>query len=137
MIDTSGRGSYTRSNKGYLAAAIDRTVSGAFAWRARGSWLRSHFTDYNPDDWSVSDRLGAELTGVLHAAGGDDRVVTVGMEGAHTDITSDIFGDSGRGGRHKQGGFGPHRQAEQPVGPRSPAAGRRLRRCLLDSGPPG
>src|SRR5437899_4838476 len=108
MIDTSGRGSYTRSNKGYLAATIDRTASGAFAWRARGSWLRSHFTDYNPDDWSVSDRLGAELTGVLHAAGGDDRVVTVGMEGAHTDITSDVFGDSWRVGSHTQVDFGPY-----------------------------
>src|SRR5437764_19576 len=116
MIDTSGRGSYTRSNKGYLAATVDRTVSGAFAWRARGSWLRSHFTDYNPDDWSVSDRLGAELTGVLHAAGGDDRVVTVGMEGAHTAITSDIFGDSGRVGSHTQVDIGPYAEAEQRVG---------------------
>ncbi len=132
MIDTSGRGSYTRSNKGYLAATVDRTVSGAFAWRARGSWLRSHFTDYNPDDWSVSDRLGAELTGVLHAAGGDDRVVTVGMEGAHTAITSDIFGDSGRVGSHTQVDIGPYAEAEQRVGRVRLTAGLRLDDIVVD-----
>ena len=131
-IDPSGLGSYTRSNKGYLAATLDRTVSGAFAWRARGSWVRSHFTDYNPDNWSVSDRLGAELNGVLHVAGGDGRVVTVGVEGAHTDITSDIFGDSGRVGSHTQVDVGPYAEAEQRVGRVRLTAGLRLDDIVVD-----
>jgi hypothetical protein len=80
LIDTSSRGSYTRSNKGYLFATLDRTVSPQFVWMARGSWLRSHFTDYNPDDWSLSDRLGAELRGVARPGGGDDRALTFGAE---------------------------------------------------------
>ena len=126
MIDTSGRGSYTRSDKGYVAATLDRAVSGAFAWQARGSWLRSHFTDYNPDDWSVSDRLGAELRGILHAAGGDDRVVTFGLEAAHTDVTSDIFGD------HSEVALGPYGQAEQRVGRLRLTAGLRLDDIAVD-----
>jgi len=129
MIDNSGLGSYTRSNKGYLAATFDRTVSARFAWQARGSWLRSHFTDYNPDDWSVSDRLGAELRGVLHVAGGDDRVVTVGAEGAHTDVTSDIFGD------RRQAEVGMYGEAEQRVGRLRATAGMRLDHFAVDGGP--
>src|SRR5206468_1665787 len=126
MIDTSGRGSYTRSDKGYVAATLDRAVSGAFAWQARGSWLRSHFTDYNPDDWSVSDRLGAELRGILHAAGGDDRVVTFGLEAAQANVASDIFGD------HSEVALGPYGQAEQRVGRLRLTAGLRLDDIAVD-----
>jgi outer membrane receptor for ferrienterochelin and colicins len=126
MIDNSGRGSYTRSNKGYLAATLDRTVSAQAAWQARGSWLRSHFTDSNPDDWSVSDRLGVELRGVLRAAGGDDRVMTAGAEGAHTDVTSDIFGD------HGAAEVGIYGEAEQRVGRLRLTAGMRLDYLAVD-----
>jgi hypothetical protein len=126
-IARSGAGSYTRSNKGYLAATLDRTVSGAVAWQARASWLRSHFTDYNPDDWSVSDRLGAELRGVLHVAGGDDRVVTFGVEGAHTGVTSDIFGD------HSQRDLGAYGEAEQRIGRLRLTTGLRLDHIAPDS----
>jgi outer membrane receptor for ferrienterochelin and colicins len=132
MIDTSGSGSYTRSDKGYVTATLDRTASGSLAWQARGSWVRSHFTDYNPDDWSVSDRLGAELRGVLHAAGRGDRVVTFGVEGAHTGITSDIFGDSGRVGDHTEVALGPYAQAEQRVGRVRLTAGLRLDHVIVD-----
>jgi outer membrane receptor for ferrienterochelin and colicins len=126
MIDRSGRGSYTRSNKGYLAATLDRTPSARFAWQARGSWLRTHFTDFNPDDWSVSNRLGAELRGVLRRSGGDDRVVTLGLEGAHSDVMSDIFGDRGQVGNHSQVEWGAYGEAEQRIGPARLTAGSRL-----------
>ena len=126
MIDRSGRGSYTRSNKGYFAATLDRTPSARFAWQARGSWLRTHFTDFNPDDWSVSNRLGAELRGVRRGSGGDDRVVTFGLEGAHSDVTSDIFGDRGQVGDHSQVELAAYGEAEQLVGPARLTAGTRL-----------
>src|SRR5256886_14752484 len=48
------------------------------------------------------------------------------MEGAHTDITSDIFGDSGRVGSHTQVDFGPYAEAEQRVGRVRLTAGLRL-----------
>ncbi len=118
MIDSSGRGSYTRSNKGYVAATLDRTVSERFAWQARGSWLRTHFTDVNPDDWSVANRLGVEVRGVVRNEGG--RVVTAGLEAAHGDVTSDIFGD------HTQQEFGLYGEAEQRLGRVRLTAGTRL-----------
>lgn len=126
MIDNSGRGSYTRSNKGYVAATLDRTSSPSFAWQVRGSWLRTHFTDANPDDWSVANRLGAELRGVLHAGGGDDRVFTVGVEAAHTGVTSDIFGNSGRVGDHTEVELAPYGQVEQRIGRVRVTAGARV-----------
>ena len=126
MIDTTGSGSYTRSNKGYVAATLDRTSSPTFAWQARASLLRTHFTDVNPDDWSVANRLGAELRGVLHVEGGDDRVFTVGVEGARTGVTSDIFGDSGRLGDHTEIEIAPYGQAEQRIGRLSLTTGTRL-----------
>ena len=132
MIDNSGRGSYTRSNKGYVAATLDRTSSPSFAWQARGSWLRTHFTDANPDDWSVANRLGAEARGVLHLGGGDDRVFTVGIEGAHTGTTSDIFGDSGRVGDHTEIEFAPYGEAEQRIGRLMLTAGARLDHVIVD-----
>ena len=132
MIDNSGRGSYTRSNKGYVAATLDRTSSRSFAWQARGSWLRTHFTDANPDDWSVANRLGAELRGVLHAGGGDDRVFTVGVEAGHTGVTSDIFGDSGRVGDHTEIEIAPFLEAEQRLGRLRVTAGARLDHVSVD-----
>ncbi|HKW39769.1 MAG TPA: TonB-dependent receptor [Gemmatimonadales bacterium] len=126
MIDNSGRGSYTRSNKGYLAATLDRTSSAAFAWEARGSWLRTHFTDVNPDDGSVANRFGGELRGVLHEHGGDDRVLTVGTELAHTGVTSDIFGD------HSQLELGPYGEVEQRVGRARLTTGVRLDNIAVD-----
>jgi outer membrane receptor for ferrienterochelin and colicins len=131
-IDTTGAGSYTRSNKGYIAATLDRTSSPTFAWQARASWLRTHFTDVNPDDWSVANRLGAELRGVLHAGGGDDRVFTVGVEGARTGVTSDIFGDMGRVGDHTEIEIAPYGQVEQRIGRLRVAAGTRLDHVAVD-----
>jgi outer membrane receptor for ferrienterochelin and colicins len=132
MIDPSGRGSYTRSNKGYLFATLDRTDSPRFGWLARGSWLRSHFTDYNPDDWSVSDRLGAELRGVARAGGGADRVLTFGAEGAHTHVTSDIFGSHGLVASHDEVDLAAYGEGEQRVGRVRLTAGARLDGVTVD-----
>jgi iron complex outermembrane receptor protein len=131
MIDTSSRGSYTRSNKGYLFATLDRTASARFAWLVRGSWLRSHFTDYTPDDWSVSDRLGAEVRGVARG-GADDRVLTFGAEGAHTHVTSDIFGNQGRVGSHDEADFAAYGEGEQRIGRVRLTAGARLDGVVVD-----
>jgi outer membrane receptor for ferrienterochelin and colicins len=129
MIDTSSQGSYTRSNKGYVFATVDHTVSPQFAWLARGSWLRTHFTDVKPTDWSVSNRLGAELRGTLHAAR-DDRVVIAGAEGARTDVTSDIFGD------HTQAEIAGYVEGEQRIGRVRLTAGARLDGLAVDGASP-
>jgi len=123
-IDPSSRGSYTRSSKGYLFATVDRTVSLRSAWLARGSWLRTHFTDVKPSDWSVSNRLGAELRGTFHTAG--DRVMIAGAEAARTDVTSDIFGD------HTQAELAVYAQGEQPVGRLRLTGGARLDGLAVD-----
>jgi len=60
MIDASGRGSLTRSDKGYLAGTVDHHASEGLGWHARASWGRTHFTDFQParDDWGVANRFG-------------------------------------------------------------------------------
>src|SRR5438105_2565914 len=118
LIDSSGAGSYTRSNKGYLSATLDRTVSSRFSWEARGSWLRTHFTDVNPDDWAVSNRFGGEVRGVSRSPSG--RVVTAGVEVARGDVTSDIFGD------HTQNQVGVYGEAEGLLGGARVTAGTRI-----------
>jgi len=118
LIDSSGAGSYTRSNKGYFTATLDRTVSTRFSWQARGSWLRTHFTDVNPDDWAVSNRFGAEWRGVGRNASG--RVVTAGVEAARGDVTSDIFGE------HTQHQLGAYGEVEQLLGRARLTAGTRI-----------
>ncbi|HVH69353.1 MAG TPA: TonB-dependent receptor [Gemmatimonadales bacterium] len=118
MFDSSSAGSYTRSNKGYFAVTLDRSVSPRFSWQARGSWLRTHFTDFNPDDWGVSNRFGLELRGVDRTPSG--RVATVGLEAARGDAASDIFGD------HGQDQVGAYGETEQPLGRARVTAGARL-----------
>ena len=118
LIDSSGAGSYTRSSKGYFTATLDRTVSTRFSWQARGSWLRTHFIDVNPDDWAVSNRLGAELRGVGRNASG--RVATAGVEVARSDVTSDIFGE------HTQNQLGVYGEVEQTLGRARLTAGTRV-----------
>src|ERR1051325_7584253 len=93
MIGTGNRGAYTRSDKGYVATTIERTSSAEFAWQARASWVRTHFTDFNPDNWGVANRYGTELRGTLRPGGDSDRVLTIGVEAARADVTSDIFGE--------------------------------------------
>ena len=86
MIDASGRGAFTRSDKGLLAASVERG-----SWQARGSWGRTHFTDFQRtrDDWGVANRYGVEFRGEVHPKG--DRVLTLGAEGDFSDVSTNIF----------------------------------------------
>src|SRR2546422_791238 len=119
MIDTSGRGSFTRSDKGYLTATVERTPSERLSWLARGSWLRTHFIDYQPanNDAGVANRVGAELRALVRPA--EDRVVTVGEEAARSDVMSDIFGD------HSQNELAAYGESEQRFGRARITAGGR------------
>ncbi len=128
MIDNSGRGSFTRSDKGYLAATLERTASPTLSWQARGSWIRTHFIDVQPgnNDAGVANRLGAELRGtVTPAAGG---AVTVGAEAARSDVTSDIFGN------HTQTEFAAYGESEQSVRAVRLTAGMRIDFIAVDGG---
>ncbi len=139
MIDTSNQGNYTRSDKGYLAATIERTPSARFSWQARGSWLRTHFTDLHkgPDDFGVANRFGAELRGEAHAARGG--VVTVGAEASYSDVTSNIFtgvtaatSDTVRS--HDQTAFAAYGEGEHQAGRVRLTAGARMDFIARDGG---
>lgn len=129
-IGLNNVGAYTRSDKGYAAVTVDRTSAGDFAWQARGSWVRTHFTDTKPDDWGVANRYGTELRGTLRPAGeGDsDRVLTVGVEIARADVTSDIFGG------HAQNELSAYGEGERRFGSVRLAAGARLDEIGLTGG---
>ena len=120
MIGTDDRGASTRSDKGYVATTVERTASAGFAWQARASWVRTHFTDSKPDDWGVANRYGTELRGTLQPGGDSDRVVTVGVEAARADVTSDIFGG------HAQYELSAYGEGERRVGSVRLSAGGRV-----------
>ena len=128
MIDRADSVAYTRSDKGYLAATLERTPSAQFSWQARSSWLRTHFTDVTPNDWAVSNRFGAELRGTIQATGGADRVFTIGAEGAHADVTSNLFGD------HTQNELAAYGEGGQRLGAVRLSAGARVDGFALDGG---
>jgi len=127
-IDTSGLGSHTRSDKGYLTASLDRAPSPRVALHARASWLRTHFVDFQPgnNDAGVANRVGAELRGNLSPTSGQD--VTVGAEGARSDVTSDIFGN------HSQTELAAYGESERGVGPAQLTAGARIDYLAVDGG---
>lgn len=120
MIGAGNRGAYTRSDKGYVATTVERTSSAAFAWHSRASWVRTHFTDSKPDDWGVANRYGTELRGTLRPGGDSDRVLTVGVEAARADVTSDIFGE------HAQNELSAYGEGERRIGSVRLSAGARL-----------
>ncbi|HVH10674.1 MAG TPA: TonB-dependent receptor, partial [Gemmatimonadales bacterium] len=124
-IDTSSRGSYTRSDKGFVFATLERTVSPRLNWLARGSWVRTHFTDVTPTDWGVSNRLGTELRGTL-VAPERARVVTAGAEGTRSDVTSDIFRT------HTEVSGAAYAEVEQGVGSARVTAGARVDAGAVD-----
>jgi outer membrane cobalamin receptor len=128
MIDTAGRGAFTRADKGYVSATLERTGSDRIAWLARGSWGRTHFTDYQRtgNDAAVANRFGAELRAVVHPAA--DRVVTVGGEGAHSGVASNIFGE------HSQSEVGAYGESEQRFGRTRVTAGARIDYIAVDGG---
>src|SRR3989442_9160176 len=128
MIDQSGRGAHTRSDKGYLTATLDRAPSPRLALHARASWLRTHFIDFQPgnNDFGVANRVGAELRGNLSPTSGQD--VTVGAEGARSDVTSDIFGN------HSQTELAAYGESERGVGSARLTAGARIDFLAVDGG---
>lgn len=127
-IDTTGLGAYTRADKGLFSATLEHTSSPQLAWLARGSWLRTDFTDRRRPvgDFGVADRYGLELRGEARPAEG--RVAVVGMEGARAELTSDIFGN------HRETTFGAYAEAEQRLGPSRITAGARIDAIETDGG---
>ena len=139
MIDASGRGAFTRSDKGLLAATVEHRASGHFAWQARGSWGRTHFTDFQRtrDDWGVANRYGVEFRGDVHPRG--DRVLTLGTEGTFSDVRTNIFtGDSNPMSNvvrtHDQHEFAAYVEGERQHGRVWLAAGARIDHIDVDGG---
>jgi outer membrane receptor for ferrienterochelin and colicins len=124
-IETANLGYRTRSDKGYLTTIITRTPSATLTWLARGSWLRTRFTDWYPNrpppyttsDYAIANRYGIE--GRLVSQRGTSRTVTVGVEGAISDVWSNVFSGASPGatGTHTQGEYAAYGEAEQEMGP--------------------
>jgi len=139
MIDASGRGSLTRSDKGYVAGTVEHHASEGLGWHARASWGRTHFTDFQPgrDDWGVANRFGAEFRGELHPTG--NRVATVGSEASFSDVRTNIFtGDTNLTGNairtHDQREFAAYAEGEQRLGRARLTAGVRTDFIVVDGG---
>lgn len=126
LIDTADRGAYTRSDKGYLAAVLERTASAPLAWQARGSWLRTHFTSVHPAAGAVANRFGTEVRATARPGEGDAGVLTIGVEGARSDVTSDLFGI------HAQNELAAYGEGEVPAGRARFSLGARLDGRALD-----
>jgi iron complex outermembrane receptor protein len=125
---TAGAGAYTRSDKGFLALTLEHTASPQLAWLARGSWLRTDFTNHRRPvgEFGVADRYGLELRGEVRPAEG--RVAVIGIEGARAELTSDIFGN------HTETAFAAYAEAEQLLGPARITAGARIDAVETDGG---
>lgn len=127
-VDTSELGARTDSRKGYLAAQVRRTVSPQLAWVARGSWLRTHFTDVrrSATEFGIGNRFGAEARMEAHPE--PTRTVVVGAEGTLSDVASDIFGN------HSQSEFAAYGQSDQRIGRLRVSGGARLDFMAVDGG---
>lgn len=126
-IPSAERGATTRSAKGYASAAYEaRGVR--TDWLARTSWVRTEFTDRRPsaDDHSLADRYGVELRAVSRASG--NRLVTVGVEGALSDVASNIFAT------HQQGEYAAFAESQQQAGPVRVTLGGRIDFLSVDGG---
>ena len=128
LVDTGGLGDHTRSDKGYLTAVVSREPSPTVSWLARGSWLRTDFTDYQRagNDFGIANRFGGELRAVIHPDPG--RVVTVGGEVAFSDVTSDIFGV------HTQAEYAAYGEGEHGLGAARLTTGARIDFLAVDGG---
>jgi outer membrane receptor for ferrienterochelin and colicins len=141
-MDTANAGNRTRSDKGFFSAVVTRTPSERLTWLARGSWLRTRFTDTYPNrntpagplDHSLANRYGLEGRLVSHPD--SSRVVTVGVEAAFSDDRSNIFsGDTtGANRTHTQGEYAAYGEAEQSFGPLRMTLGARGDFLLVDGG---
>src|SRR5207244_9884344 len=88
--------------------------------QAPASWVPPHFTDFRPYNWGAANRYGTELRGTLRPGGDSDRVLTVGLEAARADVSSDIFG------RHAENELSAYGAGERRVGPVRLSAGARV-----------
>jgi iron complex outermembrane receptor protein len=135
-VDTADLGARTDSRKGYLAAQLRTVASERFAWQARGSWLRTHFTDYRARaEFSVANRFGAEVRAEAHPDAA--RTVLVGGEATFSDLTSDIFSGAatvGAVGTQSQSEFGAYGESGQRIGAGRLTAGARLDFLAVDGG---
>jgi iron complex outermembrane receptor protein len=136
-VDTAGEGARTDSRKGYLAAQVRTVASERFAWQARASWLRTHFTDLRDttSEFGVANRFGAEVRAEAHPDSA--RTVLVGGEATFSGVTSDIFSGAavaGTVGAHSQSEFGAYGEGEQRMGAGRLTAGARLDFLAVDGG---
>jgi iron complex outermembrane receptor protein len=127
-VDTGGLGDHTRSDKGYLTATLTRRPNERLRWQLRSSWLRTHFTDFqrSGDDFGIANRYGVEARGEISPAA--DRVVTVGAEGALSDINSNIFGS------HTQSEYAAYGESERHFGAVRLTTGARIDFLTVDGG---
>src|SRR5438105_6532401 len=127
-IDTAERGAHTDSRKAYVMAQIRSTVSPRFAWQARGSWFRTHFTDlrHSASEYGIGDRFGTEAR--IEAHPDTNRSVLVGGEATFSRVASDIFGS------HTQAELAAYGQSEQQIGSARFSGGARLDFLAVDGG---
>jgi outer membrane receptor for ferrienterochelin and colicins len=127
-IDTTDRGARTDSRKGYVAAQVRTVASERFAWQARASWLRTHFTDVRrpTNEFGIANRVGIEARAEAHPDSA--RTALVGAEATFSDVRSDIFST------HSQSEFGAYGEGEQGVGAARITAGARLDFLAVDGG---
>ncbi len=128
-VDTTNNlGAHTRSAKGYLTGIVERTISDAASWQARGSWLRTNFTDFQPsgNDGAIANTFGVELRGVVRPA--PDQIATVGGEAALSDVTGNIFGV------HTQGEYAAYGESERRFGLDRLTIGARMDLLTIDGG---
>src|SRR5882672_479881 len=127
-VDTTELGARTDSRKGYVSAQLRTVAPERFAWQARGSWLRTHFTDYrrSATEFAVANRFGVEIRAEAHPDAA--RTVLVGGEGTFSDVQSDIFGT------HTQSELGAYGESGQRIGRAHVTAGARLDYLAVDAG---
>jgi iron complex outermembrane receptor protein len=128
-VSDADSGNHTRSDHGYVTATVTRTPDENTTWMARASWLRTHFTDFQPqtnNDFAIADRFGAE--GRLVTTPSQDQTVTVGAEATESQVTSDLFHN------HTQEQFGAYGEAERVAGKARLTAGARVDLLADDGG---
>src|SRR5690242_3223577 len=129
MVSDADTGNHTRSDHGYLTATVTRTPDENTTWMARASWLRTHFTDFQPqagNDYAVADRFGAE--GRVVKTPSKDQTVTVGAEATESQVTSDVFHN------HTQEQFAAYGETGRVMGRARLTAGARVDLLADDGG---
>ena len=138
-VDAAVRGEHTDSRKGFLSAVFERATAAGLTWSARGSWLRTTFTDTHPSgtdsiDQSAANRIGGEVRAIAQRG---TQTITVGAEAARSDVDSDIFSGADSAGVfavHTQGEYAAYGESEMAVGPARLTLGARIDFLAVDGG---